>query len=327
MGYRTKADEVAYQRDRSHGRPRYVSADPARQKLQRLLEADVSVRALARSSGLSAPALQAIANGERTKIQRRTATIVAQLALSGIYEQQPAGHVPKVGAVRRVHALMALGWTREQISQAGAPSVGRVINSPGSQITAQKWRQIRDVYDQLSMTPGPSPETRGWARSRGYPPPLAWDDGTIDDPQARPLLAPAAVGGEALDTVAVDRAIASTGVAANQTQAERVAVVRGMAAGGASDRRIGQHLDVVDRTILRTRQRYGIPSAQRTRKTGEEHDWDCQEARSVTSGSGAAGPGTVSPALSTTASAGGSAARRADLRPTVPDRAASTPRR
>ncbi|PWJ23344.1 hypothetical protein ATK17_3838 [Branchiibius hedensis] len=284
MGYRTKADEVAYQLDRARGLTRYVPADPIRRRLQRFVDADVPVKALARSTGLSAPALQAILSGDRTTVQRRTATRVSGLTLTDVYDQQQSGHVPKVGAVRRVHALMAMGWTKDHIAEAGATSLPRVLSGPGNLITLEKWREIKTVYEELSMTPGPSPATRARARNRGYAPPLAWDDHTIDDPRAEPQTdVSVAAGAETIDMVAVDRAIARTGEATSLTPAERTEVVRGMAARGASDRQIGQHLDIVDRTVLRSRQRHNIPSPLRPPTAHDQTDWDCLEARAITS--------------------------------------------
>lgn len=161
----------------------------------------------------------------------------------------------------------------------------RVLSGPGNLITLEKWREIKDVYDQLSMTPGPSPQTKERALRRGYAPPLAWDDSTIDNLHTRPQTAVTAPAGtETVDMVAVDRAIARTGAATALTPAERLEVVRGMAAAGASDPQIGKHLDVVDRTILRTRQRHGIPSVLRTPPARNETDWDALEVRALTGG-------------------------------------------
>lgn len=283
MGYRTKADEVAYQLDRERGRPRYLPAGPVRRKLQRFLDSDVPVRALARSSGLSAPALHAILNGDRTMVQRRTADRVSRLTLTSVYEQQQSGYVPKIGAVRRVHALMAMGWTKDHITEAGATSLPRVLSGSGRLITLEKWREIKNVYDELSMVPGPSPAAKARAYAHGYAPPLAWDDDTIDDPRAQAQIAVSvAAGAEAIDLVAVDRAMARIGEAAALTPAERTEVVRGMAIRGASDREIGLHLDVADRTILRSRQRHDIPSLMRVPPRQDETDWDCLEARAIT---------------------------------------------
>lgn len=285
MSYRNKADGVAYQRDRAHGRARYVDAEPVRRKLRQLLDSDVPVRALSRSSGLSAPAIHAIANGDRTHVQRKTAKQIAQLRLADIFEQQQSGLVPKVGAVRRLHALMAMGWTKDLLTEAGATSLPRVLSGAGNLITLAKWREIKAVYDQLSMTPGPSPQTKRRSLRRGYAPPLAWDDGTIDNRYSRPQTAESLPAGtDMIDMVAVDRAIARTGAAATLTPAERLEVVRAMAAAGASDPQIAQHLNVVDRTILRIRQRQGIPSVLRTTPARRETEWDFREARAITGG-------------------------------------------
>lgn len=283
MSYRTKADEVAYQRDRARGRARYVPAEPVRRKLQQLLEGGVPMRALSRSSGLSAPALRSIVNGDRTNVHRTTAQRVARLRAAAIYQQQQVGHVPKVGAVRRVRALMAMGWTRDLLTEAGARSLPRVLSGHGCLITLEKWREIKDVYDQLSMTPGPSLQTMGRARAWGYAPPLAWDDATIDNPHALPqAVGLQAKGTEIVDVVAVERAITRPGHATTLTAAERVEVVRAMATAGASDPQIGQHLGAVDRTILRTRQRHDIPSAWPAPATRADTNVDIREAREIT---------------------------------------------
>ncbi len=71
-------------------------------------------------------------------------------------------------------------------SQAGVPNTARLLTGTGNLVTIQRWREISELYDRLSMTPGPSPQTRGWAKTLGYAPPLAWDEDTIDDPRSRP---------------------------------------------------------------------------------------------------------------------------------------------
>jgi len=65
-----------------------------------------------------------------------------------------------------VQALLALGWPHHALGAAGIVNSAQIIGASGDLITVQRWRQVRDVYDRLSMTPGPSPETRGWAAKR-----------------------------------------------------------------------------------------------------------------------------------------------------------------
>ena len=278
-----KAWNVAYRRDRDAGRPRYVDSAPVRARLQGLVDAHVPVRALGRVTGLSATTVRKILDGDQPRVQRATAARVARLSPGDVYANQSTGHVPRVGAARRVQALLAMGWPHHALGAAGIVNSAQIIGASGDLITVQRWRQVRDVYDRLSMTPGPSPETRGWAARLGYAPPLAWDEEGIDDPTAMPGHDAATTGQEdcVVDEVAVARAAASVGAAASLTATERTAVVRVMASRGASDARIAEHLGVVDRTILRWRTQLQI-TAGRPRAWPETDSWVDAEACEVT---------------------------------------------
>lgn len=278
-----KAWNVAYRRDRDAGRPRYVDVAPVRVRLQGLVDAHVPVRALGRVTGLSATTVRKILDGEQPRVQRATAARVARLSPGDVYANQSTGHVPRVGAARRVQALLALGWPHHALGAAGIVNSAQIISASGDLITVQRWRQVRDVYDRLSMTPGPSPETRGWAARLGYAPPLAWDEEGIDDPSVMPGHDATTAGREdfVVDEVAVARAAACVGAAASLTATERTAVVRVMASRGASDTQIAEHLGVVDRTILRWRTQQQIPPG-RPRACPDTDSWVNAEAREVT---------------------------------------------
>lgn len=98
--------------------------------------------------------------------------------------------VPSIGTVRRVRALMALGWRGPEIADAAGVSINtlRSIDYHGSTVVlAETARLVAMAYDRLSMT---VPEgayanrTRILAAHRGWHPPLAWDD--IDNPDEEP---------------------------------------------------------------------------------------------------------------------------------------------
>lgn len=260
MVYR-KAWAVQYQRDRARGQTRYVDAEPTRSRLAELTAAHVPVRALGRACGLSDTGVKAILAGTRTQVQQETATRVARICLRDIYSDQATGHVPKIGAVRRVHALMAMGWSHHQLEAAGVPNTARLLSGLGHLVTVERWREVCEVYDRLSMTPGPSPETRGWARARGYAPPLAWDEDSIDDPTARPdgELSKGR-GADVIDMVAVRRTLDGDPRGPDLTAREKTLAVGVLAARGTSDPQIADRLGVSDRTVLRWRQREGIPT-------------------------------------------------------------------
>lgn len=164
-----KAWEVGYARDRAHGRRRYVPATETRAKLQELVDAHVPVRTIARASGLSDTALVHIIGGRHEQVQRQTAARIASLTLNDVYARAPAS-VPSVGAVRRVQALMALGWRKADLEVEGVPT-GQLVTRSRDLISVEGWRQVRDVYDRLSMTLGPSQAARDRARPAATPHP------------------------------------------------------------------------------------------------------------------------------------------------------------
>lgn len=261
MGY-NKAWEVGYVRDRAQGRRRYVPAAGTRAKLQALVDAHVPVRAIAQASGLSDTAVAHIIGGRQQRVQRQTATWVSSLTLNDVYARA-SGRVPSIGAVRRVQALMALGWRKADLEAEGIPS-SQLITRSRDLISIDGWRQVREVYDRLSMTPGPARTARDRAAVRGYPPPLAWDDESIDDPRAMPEHG--GQGQTILDFVAVDRVVTSGSTGAHcdtdlrLTQDERLEAIRELSTRGSSDGEIAQRLGVSDRTVLRLRHQHVIQS-------------------------------------------------------------------
>ncbi|MEO3936733.1 helix-turn-helix domain-containing protein [Dermatophilaceae bacterium Soc4.6] len=275
-----KAWEVAYQRDRAAGRRRYVDAQPTRARLTELAAAHVPLRALARATGLSDTGVKKILDGSVEQVQRATAAQVATVSLPRLYEAQTRGHVPPVGAVRRVQALMAMGWSHDDLKAAGVPNTPQLLSSSGDLMTVQRWRQVRDVYDRLAMTPGPSPQTRARARRLDYPPPLSWDEGSIDDPGARPVGdAVEGAGAEVIDMVAVRRAIGSAGAGPPLNARERREVARALASTGDSDAQIGRQLGVSGRTVLRIRHREDIAAGGATDRVGSsEVEWAAASA-------------------------------------------------
>jgi hypothetical protein len=96
--------------------------------------------------------------------------------------------VPAVGTQRRLRALARMGWSGRHVCRLAGysarsfhPHLMRCTWL--SRATAAK---IAAIYDQLSMREGPSTFARRHAERNGWPPPLAWDDDEIDDPDAQP---------------------------------------------------------------------------------------------------------------------------------------------
>lgn len=95
------------------------------------------------------------------------------------------------GARRRTRALLALGWTRVDISNATkltAKHIGRLAgDTPLQTVQLSTHTAIAGAFETMSMTQpagGHHDHQRRESAVLGYHPPLAWDN--IDDPADRP---------------------------------------------------------------------------------------------------------------------------------------------
>jgi hypothetical protein len=96
--------------------------------------------------------------------------------------------VPTVGAIRRLQALRAIGWTLRDISEKGGVpwgSIDSLLFKHRATMTRSLNARVTEAYERMSGTPGPSETTRAKAVRAGWAPPLAWGD-DIDDPAATP---------------------------------------------------------------------------------------------------------------------------------------------
>lgn len=92
------------------------------------------------------------------------------------------------GVTRRLQALVAIGWDTTTIAQhLGWPTtlLTRTLNGTHTPPPGTRY-VVNHLYDQLSMTVGPSEQARHHARTCGWPPPLAWDDEDLDKPDGKP---------------------------------------------------------------------------------------------------------------------------------------------
>lgn len=89
-----------------------------------------------------------------------------------------AGWVSPRGVQRRIEALMFMGWRQADIAEIGGWCGKQRIQ----ELTRRKLvhpstvERVDQVYRALCMKRGPSPETRYYAKRKGYVGPLAWDD-------------------------------------------------------------------------------------------------------------------------------------------------------
>ena len=96
-----------------------------------------------------------------------------------------------VGVTRRLRALARMGYRATDVAAATGlhpVQVQRYMAGNETAVLKTSYDKIAAAYNQLSMTPGPSTLARNRAEAKHWPPPLAWDDDTIDNPNAQPNL-------------------------------------------------------------------------------------------------------------------------------------------
>lgn len=107
--------------------------------------------------------------------------------------QQAEPFVPRVGTVRRLRALMRIGWPSAEIN-ARLQALGitdkraaeNLLNAPGRWVTRSRHDAVAAVYRDLSRVSGPSDRCRRRAEKAGYPGPTEWDDIDHDEAPAKP---------------------------------------------------------------------------------------------------------------------------------------------
>lgn len=120
----------------------------------------------------------------------------------------PGTQIPIIGSTRRLRALAAIGWTTEVLAKRlGVTRLGvtRATAPMQSNITVRRARDIATLFADLETTDGPSKRARSIAELKGWARPLAWDDDTIDDPAAEPMVVEVDV--DLADRIADERAV------------------------------------------------------------------------------------------------------------------------
>lgn len=103
----------------------------------------------------------------------------------------PHHQVDVIGTQRRIRALNRVGWSQGYLASRIGRSVASIslhLKPKSRYVSVSRAREIRDLYQELSMKLGPYSNAAAWAASREWPPPWAWDDETIDNPHTQPDL-------------------------------------------------------------------------------------------------------------------------------------------
>ena len=199
-----------WQYDRAHGHHRLTDAAPAQAHIAALRAAGWSIRSIAGQADLSPTTVSRVARGLQDTIavtgwaKLRTLVPGQQIAARTYGRAEP--FVPRRGTVRRIQALIALGWRHTDLREHTGLNTGILLSQPGEWVTRTTHDTVAEVYDRLCMTPGPSAASRGRAARLGYAPPLAWDD--IDHDIEPATTTDPGDADDAIDDAAVERRMA-----------------------------------------------------------------------------------------------------------------------
>ncbi len=159
----------------------FVDGTATRERIALLLARGVGHQAISDATGLAVWWLRKSTGSVRVKTQQQVFSIpIPKTVVAG-------GMVPAVGTLRRLKALAAIGWSlRDQGIMLGHTRsyVLQLVSRPPVEVLSSTAVKVDDLYRKLSMTTGPSSSARSRAQSKGWPPPLAWDN--IDDPNETP---------------------------------------------------------------------------------------------------------------------------------------------
>ncbi|MEU7737838.1 hypothetical protein AB0B51_33045 [Streptomyces griseus] len=160
-----------------------VDAAPTAKRLHELHESS-GWEDIARAAKTSASHLREIASGRLTQISPKT-----QAKIMAIRPAVTGGqYIDSTGTVRRVRALIALGYTLIDIAESANVAVARVQTLAAGYPSLRRTvaERITNAYQELSETSGNNTRAKNRARTNGWAPPATWDDDTIDDPQGHP---------------------------------------------------------------------------------------------------------------------------------------------
>ena len=187
--------------ERSRGLKRVTSPKQAQVHVQTLTaQHGFSIRSIADASGVAAGTISALNRGICSGLKVSTEKLILAVTVEAILSR-PNGRrfVPNIGARRRLQALLVIGYRHSDLRPKLGFNSALVLSQAGTWISQYKHDKVKEVYEQLWNRPGPAPLTsRARAANRGYLPPLAWDEESIDDPSAEPETGDAIAKGDAL---------------------------------------------------------------------------------------------------------------------------------
>lgn len=187
--------------------PPMVDSAPTREHVLALMASGIGFKRVARMAMVATSTVGNLIYGRPGLPPPPTIRAETARRLLGITTPDPApgALVDATGTHRRLQALVAVGWSGFAIMQ----QLGREPTNFGQlfqvdRVLARTASDVRELYDRIWDMPSPNhtghhraaaERARRYAAERGWAPPAAWDDDTIDDPATTPQGVRASAGG------------------------------------------------------------------------------------------------------------------------------------
>ncbi|MEH0552529.1 hypothetical protein [Streptomyces sp. B21-101] len=178
----------------------FVDAAPARQHVQAIRATGMSLAGIVRHTGVNSGTIDHLLYGKAPyppAAKIRTENAKALLVYWPTLDDYDDGAViDATGTRRRIQALAAAGWPSNAVHQHVNHITHKAVERlrTNERVTARTARAVRDFYRHAAgqtpeahgVTPWVATRTRTYAAKNGYANAMAWDDDTIDDPNAQP---------------------------------------------------------------------------------------------------------------------------------------------
>ncbi|MFB6776549.1 hypothetical protein ACFCX0_03760 [Streptomyces sp. NPDC056352] len=171
----------------AHGQKRRVSADATHDHVQQLVDAGWNFAQISRASGIARRTISPLAIRRYPTTSRNVERAILAVPLGPPPRDQQ--DTDATGTVRRIRALLAIGHTSQAIADAVGmhrDALNKIARHELPCVRATTARAVASAYRQLALAPGMSVRGRAMAARKGWHGPLAWDETTIDDPEAQP---------------------------------------------------------------------------------------------------------------------------------------------
>lgn len=171
----------------------WTDTEPVRVHVLTLQSCGMGLRAIAAAAPCDRKRLQAVLSGQKKMRPDIAARI---LAVEPVLDNLASSTLMSpIGTRRRAHALVAVGWPQHHLALHLDMDPGNFGVMLGREhVIVRRALAVRSMYDELwqadpadhGATPGGIKRARAYAADRGWAPPAAWDDDTIDEPTAYP---------------------------------------------------------------------------------------------------------------------------------------------